>query len=65
MLSPTRSAAPGLLLRVPEIQATRALPNWPAFDTKQRATMILDNECEVVDDPNGEERQTLRAIQSR
>ena len=39
------------------------VPNWPAFDTKQRATMILNNECEVINDPNGEERQTLRAIQ--
>jgi hypothetical protein len=25
--------------------------------------MILNNECEVLDDPNGEERQALRAIQ--
>lgn len=41
----------------------KGLPNWPTFNTKQRATMILNNECEVVDDPNGEERQTLRAIQ--
>jgi len=41
----------------------KGLPNWPAFNTKQRATMILNNECEVVEDPNGEERQTLRAIQ--
>ena len=40
----------------------KGLPNWPAFDTKQRATMILNNECEVVDDPNGEERQALGAI---
>ncbi len=40
----------------------KGLPKWPAFDTKQRATMILNNECEVVDDPNGEERQALRAV---
>ena len=39
------------------------VPNWPAFNTKQRATMILNNECEVINDPNGEERQTLLAIQ--
>ncbi|MGA8870506.1 MAG: carboxylesterase/lipase family protein [Candidatus Acidiferrales bacterium] len=38
------------------------LPNWPAFDTKQRATMILNNECEVVNDPNGAERQALLAV---
>ncbi len=41
----------------------KGLPNWPAFDTKQRATMVLDNECAVVEDPNGEERQALRSIQ--
>ncbi len=40
----------------------KGLPNWPAFNTKQRATMILNNECEVVDDPNGEGRQALGAI---
>ena len=41
----------------------QGLPNWPAFNTKQRATMILNNECEVIDDPNGEERQALRSVQ--
>ena len=40
----------------------KGLPNWSAFNTKQRATMILNNECEVVDDPNSEERQALQAI---
>jgi para-nitrobenzyl esterase len=38
------------------------LPNWQAFDTKQRATMILDNECEVVTDPHGEERRALLSV---
>ena len=38
------------------------IPKWPAFDTKQRATMILDNECKVVNDPGGDERRALRAI---
>lgn len=38
------------------------LPNWPSFNTTQRATMILDNECKVVDDPHGEERRALHAI---
>jgi para-nitrobenzyl esterase len=40
----------------------RGLPSWPAFNTKQRATMILDNECKVVNDPNGEERLALVAL---
>lgn len=41
----------------------KLLPNWPAFNTKQRATMILNNECEVVDDPHGNERRALLAAQ--
>jgi len=33
------------------------LPHWPAYDTSRRATMILDApQCQVVDDPDGEER---------
>jgi para-nitrobenzyl esterase len=38
------------------------LPEWPAFDTANRATMFLDNECNVVNDPNGEERLTLKTL---
>jgi para-nitrobenzyl esterase len=34
----------------------KGLPNWPKFDTKTRATMILDNQCKVVNDPHGAER---------
>jgi para-nitrobenzyl esterase len=40
----------------------KGLPNWPAFNTTQRATMILDKECKVVNDPNGEERRALAAL---
>lgn len=40
----------------------KGLPNWPKFDTKTRATMILDNECKVVNDPNGPERRALAAL---
>ncbi|HVB86349.1 MAG TPA: carboxylesterase/lipase family protein [Candidatus Dormibacteraeota bacterium] len=39
------------------------LPNWPAFNTKERATMILNNECDVVDDPHGTERRALLSVQ--
>jgi para-nitrobenzyl esterase len=39
------------------------LPKWPAFNVAQRATMILNNECQVVDDPHGEERRALLSIQ--
>jgi len=39
------------------------IPKWPAFDTRRRATMILDQDCRVVDDPNGSERQALLALE--
>ena len=31
------------------------LPNWPAYTTGERATMVFDNACKVVDDPGSEE----------
>ena len=42
----------------------KGLPNWPKFNTKERATMILGNECKVVNDPNGAERKALAALRS-
>jgi para-nitrobenzyl esterase len=33
------------------------LPEWPAYDTRRRATMILDAKCRVVDDPFADERK--------
>ena len=32
------------------------IPNWPAYTLDQRATMFLDAECKVVNDPFWEER---------
>jgi len=40
----------------------KALPNWSKFDMSTRATMILDNECKVVNDPNGPERKALASL---
>lgn len=40
----------------------RDLPAWPAFDTATRSTMILNNECQVIKDPNGEERQIAASL---
>lgn len=40
------------------------LPDWPAFDTSRRATMVFDDECTVADDPHGEERKALNAFHS-
>jgi len=42
----------------------KGLPNWKPFDNTQRATMILDNECKLVNDPYGEEQRLLHAIQN-
>jgi para-nitrobenzyl esterase len=39
----------------------KGLPVWPAFKTDQRATMFLNNECKVVNDPYREERLALPA----
>jgi len=33
------------------------LPSWPRYDLDQRATMIFDEECSVVEDPAGDERR--------
>ncbi|MFO1080071.1 MAG: carboxylesterase/lipase family protein [Reyranellaceae bacterium] len=30
-----------------------ALPAWPAYDAARRATMILDDDCRVAEDPDG------------
>jgi para-nitrobenzyl esterase len=38
------------------------LPHWPAYDTSTRATMILDNECRVVNDPGKEERLAMSSL---
>jgi para-nitrobenzyl esterase len=32
-------------------------PHWPAYDNQRRATMLIDAQCRVVDDPEGEERR--------
>jgi para-nitrobenzyl esterase len=38
------------------------LPRWPAFTNDERATMIFNNECKVVNDPNGDERKMLKSL---
>jgi para-nitrobenzyl esterase len=35
---------------------------WPAYSTNKRATMILDDKCEVVDDPRKEVRLALTSL---
>jgi para-nitrobenzyl esterase len=41
------------------------LPSWPKFDTQTRATMIFDNTCKVLNDPNGAERKALASLRRR
>lgn len=36
------------------------LPDWPAYTTAQRATMLFDNPSTVVKDPDGAARERLR-----
>ena len=36
------------------------LPNWPAYTAEKRATMFLDNECVVRNDPEGEGLRLVR-----
>jgi para-nitrobenzyl esterase len=38
---------------------TRGLPNWAAFDSVRRPTMVFDNDSVVVDDPIGAERRLM------
>jgi para-nitrobenzyl esterase len=38
------------------------LPEWPAFNPSQGATMIFDNACRVVNDPHGKEQRLLRSL---
>ena len=36
---------------------TSTLPQWPAYTTEQRATMIFNDECQVMNDPQSAERR--------
>ncbi len=40
----------------------KGLPNWPAFNPTQRATMIFNNECRLVNDPYRDERLAIAAV---
>ena len=38
----------------------KGLPNWPAYTTKDRATMVFDNTCKVVNDPGARSESSGR-----
>jgi para-nitrobenzyl esterase len=40
------------------------LPNWPAYTTSERATMMFNDECRVLNDPGKDERLARNALPS-
>jgi len=40
----------------------KGLPNWPAYTTKDRATMVFDNVCRMLNDPGSEERRFWQSL---
>ena len=38
------------------------LPHWPPFTGPERATMIFNDECKVVNDPSADERKLLQSL---
>jgi para-nitrobenzyl esterase len=42
--------------------AAKGQPKWPAYTTSTRATMLIDAECKVVDDPFSLERQVWEIV---
>ena len=37
-------------------------PAWPTYDTQARHVMLLNAQCKVADDPNGEERKFWQSL---
>ncbi|MDF0543394.1 carboxylesterase/lipase family protein [Sphingobium sp. H39-3-25] len=44
--------------------AAKGLPDWPAYDTVNRSTMILGLDSRVVNDPNRAERELWTSLRS-
>jgi para-nitrobenzyl esterase len=47
-----------------ETGAPRAegLPEWTPYDGERRPTLVIDDECKMVDDPNRERRQAMQEV---
>jgi para-nitrobenzyl esterase len=41
---------------------TPKLPHWPAYDSKDRATMVINNTSKVVNDPLREQRLAMYKV---
>ena len=39
----------------------KGIPEWRPYTNAERAIMLLDNECKLVNDPHGAERRALRS----
>jgi len=39
-----------------------SIPHWPAYSVPKRATLILDANCRIADDPRGEARALWQDI---
>ncbi len=39
-----------------------SIPTWPVYDAVNRATLVLDKECRIENDPRGEERRLWQQI---
>jgi para-nitrobenzyl esterase len=42
--------------------ANKAIPAWPAYTADKRTTMVFNDECQVVGDPDGEVRPVWSKI---
>jgi para-nitrobenzyl esterase len=40
------------------------LPDWPAYTSASRATMIIDEECRIENDPGGQLRKLWSGIRA-
>ena len=60
-----RCPAPGRHSLIPACPANPSIPRWPAYDLTNRATMILDAECRIENDPRSETRQLWQTITGR
>jgi para-nitrobenzyl esterase len=40
------------------------LPTWPRYDTKRRATMLINTECRVVEDPDRPIRELWESLRA-
>lgn len=40
--------------------STKLLPKWPVYTPEKGATMMLNDKCEVLDNPDGEARESLK-----